>query len=74
MGRRSTGLALLSLGLALGLPAAAQAKAARAVEPYKVLVVTSTSDAATTAGVDAITSAVGADGVVTAPAPADVGA
>src|SRR3954471_20687142 len=59
MGRRRTGLALLSLGLALGIPASAQAKAARAVEPYKVLVVTSTSDATTTAGVNAITSAVG---------------
>src|SRR3954453_6958646 len=69
MGRRRTGLALLSLGLALGIPASAQAKAARAVEPYKVLVVTSTSDATTTAGVNAITSAVGADGTVTAPAP-----
>src|SRR3954464_232673 len=74
MGRRSTGLALLSLGLALAVPATASAKAKQAVEPYKVLVVTSTSDAATTAGVNAITSAVGADGVVTAPAPADVGA
>src|SRR3954451_13018889 len=73
MGRRRTGLALLSLGLALGIPASAQAKAARAVEPYKVLVVTSTSDATTTAGVTAITSAVGADGTVTAPAPNAVG-
>ena len=74
MGRRSTGLALLGLSLALGLPATASAKAKRAVEPYKVLVVTSTSDAVSTAGIAAITSAVGADGVVTAPAPADVGA
>src|SRR3954452_2909466 len=74
MGRRSTGLALLSLGLALAVPATASAKAKQAVEPYKVLVVTSTSDAASTAGISAITSAVGADGVVTAPAPADVGA
>ena len=74
MGRRSTGLALLGLSLALGLPATASAKAKQAVEPYKVLVVTSTSDAVSTAGISAITSAVGADGVVTAPAPADVGA
>src|SRR3954471_23139370 len=74
MGRRRTGLALLSLGLALGIPASASAKAARAVEPYKVLVVTSTSDAASTAGINAITSAVGSDGTVTAPAPAAVGA
>src|SRR3954452_12660136 len=73
MGRKRTGLALLSLGLVLGIPGAAQAKAARAVEPYKVLVVTSTSDATTTAGVTAITSAVGADGTVTAPAPNAVG-
>ena len=74
MGRRSTGLALLGVSLALGLPATASAKAKQAVEPYKVLVVTSTQDAVSTAGIAAITSAVGADGVVTAPAPADVGA
>ena len=72
--RRRGGLALLSLGLALGLSTVAEAKAKQAVEPYKVLVVTSTQDAVSTAGIAAITSAVGADGVVTAPAPADVGA
>ena len=44
-----------------------------AVEPYKVLVVTSTTDETSAAGVSAITAAVGADGVVTAPAPAAVG-
>jgi PKD repeat protein/glucose/arabinose dehydrogenase len=57
--------------LALVLPATASAKE---VEPYKVLVVTSTSDELSTAGISAITSAVGADGVVEAPAPAAVGA
>ncbi|MBE2315964.1 ThuA domain-containing protein [Solirubrobacter sp. CPCC 204708] len=69
MGRRSWGLAFASLALAL--PATASAKE---VEPYKVLVVTSTSDATSTAGINAITSAVGTDGVVEAPAPAEVGA
>ncbi len=73
IGRRSAGLALL--GLALVVPASASAKQkAAAADPYKVLVVTSTQDAVSTAGIAAITSAVGADGVVTAPAPADVGA
>src|SRR3954464_13202165 len=71
--RRSLGLALASLALVLPATASAQAKAARAVEPYKVLVVTSTQDAASAAGIAAITSAVGADGTVTAPAPAAVG-
>ncbi len=65
------GLALVSLALAV--PATAQAKAT-AVEPYKVLVVTSATDALSTAGVAAITTAVGSDGTVTAPAPAAVGA
>ena len=69
MGRRHWSLALASLALAV--PATASAKE---VEPYKVLVVTSTQDAANTAGVNAITSAVGTDGVVEAPAPAQVGA
>ena len=65
-------MALVSLGLAL--PATAQAKAAAAADPYKVLVVTSVSDPVTTAGVDAITAA-GAGGVYTvdAPTPATVG-
>ncbi len=65
------GLALVSLALAV--PATAQAKAT-AVEPYKVLVVTSATDALSTAGIAAITTAVGSDGTVTAPAPAAVGA
>ena len=57
------------------LPASASAKVkAAAADPYKVLVVTSTQDAVTTAGVNAITAA-GAGGIytVTAPAPAAVG-
>ncbi|WP_170179276.1 ThuA domain-containing protein [Solirubrobacter pauli] len=57
----------------MAVPATASAKE-QAVEPYKVLVVTSTSDATSAAGISAITSAVGADGVVEAPAPAEVGA
>ncbi len=64
------------LGLALVLPASASAKVkAAAADPFKVLVVTSTTDAVTTAGVAAITSA-GAGGTYTvnAPAPAAVGA
>ena len=69
MGRRAWSLALASLALAV--PATASAKE---VEPYKVLVVTSTTDDVSTAGIAAITSAVGADGVVEAPAPAAVGA
>ena len=68
MGRRAWSLALASLALAV--PATASAKE---VEPYKVLVVTSTADDVSAAGIAAITSAVGADGVVEAPAPADVG-
>ena len=73
MGRRSLGLALASLALVVPASAHAAPKA-QAADPYKVLVVTSTTDALTTAGVAAITQAVGADGVVTAPAPAAVGA
>ena len=67
-GEEKAGLALVSL--ALLAPAAARRRR-KAAEPYKVLVVTSTSDASTAAGISAITAAVGADGVVTAPAPAD---
>src|SRR4051794_25117086 len=70
---RALGLAGLSLALLLPATASARPKAA-AADPYKVLVVTSTSDALTTAGVNAITQAVGSAGTVTAPAPADVGA
>ncbi len=74
---RGLGLALLSLALMLPATAAAKAKTAKAAAavPYKVLVVTSTADALTTAGVAAITAG-GAGGIydVTAPAPADVGA
>ena len=71
---RGLGLALLSLALVLPASAAAKSKAASAAVPYKVLVVTSTEDALTTAGVAAITAA-GAGGVydVTAPTPANVG-
>ncbi|HEX6026211.1 MAG TPA: ThuA domain-containing protein, partial [Solirubrobacter sp.] len=47
---------------------------AQTTTPYKVLVVTSTTDALTTAGVSAITAAVGSAGTVTAPAPELVGA
>src|SRR5262249_17041412 len=64
--------ALLSLALVLPATAAARPKAAPA-DPYKVLVVTSTTDALSAAGINAITQAVGSAGTVTAPAPADVG-
>jgi hypothetical protein len=69
---RTLGLAALSLALVVPATASARPKAA-AADPYKVLVVTSTTDPLTTAGVNAITQAVGSAGVVTAPAPADVG-
>ncbi len=74
MWRRTLGLALLSLGLVVPASASAKIKAA-AADPYKVLVVTSTTDADTAAGVAAITSA-GSGGIytVSAPAPAAVGA
>ena len=74
MGRRSLGLALSSLALvAAGLGArCAEGQAGR--DPYKVLVVTSTTDAVTHGRHQRDHAAVGADGVVTAPAPADVGA
>jgi PKD repeat protein/glucose/arabinose dehydrogenase len=67
--------ALALASLTLIVPSTASAKKAAPAEPYKVLVVTSTSDALSTAGVNAITAA-GAGDVftVTAPAPADVGA
>src|SRR6478735_11156277 len=74
MGRRSVGLALASLALVLPATASAKAPKPAAADPYKVLVVTSTSDALSTAGINAITQAVGSAGTVTAPAPADVGA
>ena len=61
MGRRSLGLALLSLALVAPASATASAKAKpEAAAPYKVLVVTSTQDALSTAGVNAINQAVGA--------------
>src|SRR3954464_6658071 len=74
MRRRSAGLALLSLALVVPTSASARIKAA-AADPYKVLVVTSTTDALTNAGVAAITAG-GTGGVYTvnAPAPAAVGA
>ncbi len=75
MRRRSTSLALLSM--ALVLPAAAEAKPvkAAAAEPAKVLVVTSTQDALSAAGIAAIQSgAASGNYAVTAPAPAAVGA
>jgi PKD repeat protein len=72
MGRRRAGLALSCL--ALLAPAAATAEA-REVETPKVLVVTSTQDALTTAGLAAINAASAGDAfTVTSPAPAAVGA
>src|SRR4051794_11240776 len=73
-GRRSVGLALASLALVLPATASAKAPKPAAADPYKVLVVTSQSDALSTAGINAVKAAVGTDGTVTAPAPADVGA
>src|SRR5689334_21988613 len=72
MRRTGVGLALLGLALLLPSTAAARQKAAPA-DPYKVLVVRSTDDAVTAAGVAAITAAAGSEFTVTAPAPADVG-
>src|SRR3954454_20920755 len=72
--RRSLGLALASLALVLPATASAKAPKAAPADPYKVLIVTSVSDAATTSQINAITQAVGSAGTVTAPAPADVGA
>ena len=54
MGRRSLGLALASLALVVPASAHAAPKAQEA-DPYKVLVVTSTADALSAAGVNAIT-------------------
>src|SRR3954447_16799397 len=76
MRRSGLGVALASLAL-LTLPAGASAKnlPAKAAPPPKVLVVTSTSDALTQAGINAINQAAsGGDFTVDAPAPADVGA
>jgi PKD repeat protein len=73
---RGLGLALMSLALALPTTAVAADKAARsaAADDYKVLVVTSTEDAVTTAGVAAIQAAGTTGGyTVTAPSPATVG-
>ena len=73
MVRRGFGLALL--GLALVLPSTSAAKSKQAADPPKVLVVTSTQDALTTAGLAAINAASAGDAfTVTAPAPAAVGA
>ena len=73
MVRRGFGLALL--GLALVLPSTSAAESKQAADPPKVLVVTSTQDALTTAGLAAITAASAGDAfTVTAPAPAAVGA
>ena len=68
------GVCLALLGLAV-LPATASAKPkASAAEPPKVLVVTSTEDALTSAGLAAINAASAGDAfTVTAPAPAAVG-
>src|SRR3954451_24863252 len=74
MGRRSLGLALASLALVVPGTAAAKNLTPKAAAPAKVLVVTSTQDALTTAGLNAINQAA-SDGsfTVDAPAPADVG-
>ena len=63
MWRRTVGLALASLVLVVPTSASARVKAA-AADPYKVLVVTSTQDAQSAAGIAAITSA-GAGGIYT---------
>src|SRR3954468_19051285 len=74
MRRRSVGLALLSLALAVPATASARPKAA-AAGPAKVLVVTSTQDALSAAGIASIQAgAASGNYTVTAPAPADVGA
>jgi PKD repeat protein len=74
MRKRSIGLALMSLAFVLPATASAAIKPAAAA-PAKVLVVTSTEDALSTAGVAAIRSAASSgDFTVTAPAPAAVGA
>jgi hypothetical protein len=53
MRRRSVGLALMSLAQAVPATASARPKAA-AADPAKVLVVTSTQDAVTAAGIASI--------------------
>src|SRR3954452_22723855 len=75
MRRSGLGAAFASLAL-LTLPAGASAKnpPAKAAPAPKVLVVTSTNDALTTAGLNVINQAASAgDFTVDAPAPADVG-
>src|SRR4051794_33174867 len=74
MGTRSLGLALASLALVVPATASAKNLPPKAAAPAKVLVVTSTQDALTTAGLNAINQAA-SDGsfTVDAPAPADVG-
>src|SRR3954468_2380424 len=74
MGPRGLGLALASLALVVPGTAAAKNLPPQAAAPAKVLVVTSTQDALTTAGLNAINQAA-SDGsfTVDAPAPADVG-
>src|SRR5262245_50734967 len=69
--RRAVATAAVMAAGVLGVAAAAAD--AQTPAPYKVLVVTSTTDALTTAGIGAITSAVGTAGTVTAPPPATVG-
>src|SRR4051795_5174931 len=76
MRRSGLGVAFASLAL-LALPAGASAKnlPAKAAPAPKVLVVTSTNDAVTQAGLNAINQAASSgDFTVDAPAPADVGA
>src|SRR5689334_11950254 len=75
MGRRSVGLALASLALVAPASASAKNLPPKAAAPAKVLVVTSTQDALTTAGLNAINQAA-SDGsfTVNAPSPANVGA
>src|SRR4051794_19267698 len=75
MGRRSLGLALASLALVVPATASAKNLPPKAAAPARVLVVTSTQDALTTAGLNAINQAA-SDGsfTVDAPSPANVGA
>src|SRR3954454_6036756 len=74
MGRRCLGLALASLALVVPATASAKNVPPKAAAPAKVLVVTSTQDALTTAGLNAINQAASEGSfTVTAPAPADFG-